>query len=238
MAIRMILVGVVASLGFDLPTGRDVEVWASTGQAWYDARVSEFQARQAIIEGEGIPTPEAIDPEEPIKDEDQAFAAVVEEMVSAFVADQAWVAQVQEEAVPVAGDSESFGNELADALNRWADGLSVPVEPAPVTAKAAGIAIAFAPLDLVEEPLTTTTFAISDSEADQAFRMALEIDSTRSILAALDLSDAQKEAFSGESEKPEAQASRVSEAVQLTGQALKAWLTLLQPGTASASLAH
>ena len=37
MTLRIMLVGLVASLGFDLPSGSDVSCWAQAGQTWFQA---------------------------------------------------------------------------------------------------------------------------------------------------------------------------------------------------------
>ena len=39
MTLRIMLVGLVASLGFELPSGPDVSSWAQAGQAWVRARM-------------------------------------------------------------------------------------------------------------------------------------------------------------------------------------------------------
>ena len=43
MAIRFLLVGVVAALGIDLPTDFDGGAWTDAGNAWWNARVAEFE---------------------------------------------------------------------------------------------------------------------------------------------------------------------------------------------------
>ncbi|CAN5877102.1 hypothetical protein BH23PLA1_BH23PLA1_31410 [soil metagenome] len=224
MAFRMILVGVVASLGFDLPTGRDVEDWASTGRAWFDARVSEFQARQEIVEG--APAPEVIALAGTV--EDRTFAAVVEEMVSAFVVNGQTMAPLSEEAVPVAGEISAFGNELADALNHGADGLSEPVEPAPVAVEATGFEIVSLDLEGMGSIL----------EADDA--SDLVEGETELPRATTDTSDSSEAVAVAPAmvEEPGSPDDRVAEAVRLTGQALQAWMTLLQSGIASAPLSE
>jgi hypothetical protein len=60
MALRLLLVGMVASLGLDLPTGWRVESWNCAGRSWFESRKSEWQeltATTPVMDGEEIDEP-------------------------------------------------------------------------------------------------------------------------------------------------------------------------------------
>lgn len=51
MVFRCLLVSLVASLGFELPSGQDVTSWTRSGQGWVSARIVELSALQAEASG-------------------------------------------------------------------------------------------------------------------------------------------------------------------------------------------
>ncbi len=51
MALRCLLVSLVASLGFELPNGQDVTSWTMSGRGWVSARVVDLSAMQAEASG-------------------------------------------------------------------------------------------------------------------------------------------------------------------------------------------
>ena len=51
MALRCLLVGLVASLGFELPSSQDVTSWTALGQNWVSARSADLSALQAEATG-------------------------------------------------------------------------------------------------------------------------------------------------------------------------------------------
>ncbi len=51
MALRCLLVGLVASLGFELPSDQDVTSWTVSGRNWVSARTVDLSALQAEASG-------------------------------------------------------------------------------------------------------------------------------------------------------------------------------------------
>jgi hypothetical protein len=80
MALRFLLVSLVAGLGVNLPSGDEFSSWASSGREWVQARVDGFRG----IESGSDSASEQADTEA-----DLEFAAVVDEMASTFAADLA-----------------------------------------------------------------------------------------------------------------------------------------------------
>lgn len=258
MAFRLILVGMVTSLGFDLPTGREVEDWGRGCRTWIEARVSEFQARQSIGEGASA----RLDPADhggPV--DDLAFAAVLEEVVSALAAEgKEPVLDLGGTSAPVAGEPGPVGDELALDLNRGADGLSEPAEPAPAVAEAAGDptdetiggnpGLAADPVGLEGLLHAASVPELGDSSPAVADLVASLDDSRGLAEVAAELSAAIEADRPAESSGAEAGAqpvapepevadpapegpggdSRLAQAVRLTGQAVHAWMALLQSG--------
>jgi hypothetical protein len=97
MTIRIMLMGLVASLGFELPSGSDVSRWAQAGSAWAQGRMTEqsgpeveakldraglSDCRQAEVTPE---VPSLVSEEE--AEVDWAFRAVSEGMAADLAAD-------------------------------------------------------------------------------------------------------------------------------------------------------
>ncbi len=111
MVLRMMLVSLVASLGFELPSGRDATAWVQSGRNWVDARIGDFAEFRAagerafvgITEADGpgeLAKPAISDPAPTLKaSADLAFEAVAETMVADFAADR--LAQREIVAAPV-----------------------------------------------------------------------------------------------------------------------------------------
>lgn len=233
MAFRFLLVGAVAALGFDLPQGIDVEAWAQSGRAWWHARAAEFEARHGItlagLEDASSTSPAAVvEPEVVVPDADAAFATVIEDVVAAFAAD----GPIEERGEPetssqlVAGvDDAAYGPEFADALNRWADGLSEPEDPATLVAEASDSALEFGD-DLMTASISGVAGSAFASSVDEEENASDLIASTTLVV--------------GDGEEPETIEStatgepRLVKAVQLTGQALQAWFSLIQPASPAA----
>jgi hypothetical protein len=233
MAFRFLLVGAVAALGFDLPQGIDVEALAQSGRAWWHARAAEFEARHGIalagLEDASSTSPTADDePEVVVPDADAAFATVIEDVVSAFAAD----GQTEELTGPetssrlVAGvDDADYGPEFADALNRWADGLSEPEDPATLVAEASDSASEFGddPMTASISGVAGSAFASSIDEEEDDSDLIVE---TASAVETVEAPESVESAPIGE--------PRLVKAVQLTGQALHAWFSLIQPASPAA----
>ncbi|QDV33364.1 hypothetical protein [Tautonia plasticadhaerens] len=231
MTLRFLLVGAVAALGFDLPSGIDVDAWTHSGRTWWHTRVAEFEARHgiALVEVEDVPSPSPPACEaEALPSDDAAFATVIEDVVSAFAADVA-IARAEEpedSSQLVAGvDDVSHGPEFADALNRWADGLS---EPATLALWAGGDSDS-------SDPEVDPIGATATGFAGPAFASEVVLDDEAPLLASTADSSA-----GGASEDPGVSPSGTegpgfSQAVRLTGQALQAWLALVQTATPTVS---
>ncbi|WP_435019415.1 hypothetical protein TA3x_001283 [Tundrisphaera sp. TA3] len=92
MGLRLILVSLVASMGFELPTSQEVQTWSRSGREWVAARVGEFSAPligEAPAEAVEAPTIVAESPEKPEPAEadpvdDLTFEVVVEGMAVRF----------------------------------------------------------------------------------------------------------------------------------------------------------
>jgi hypothetical protein len=99
MTLRIMLVGLVASLGFELPSGSDVEGWAKASTAWVQAKmvdpsepVSERKLDHAgpsdcqqVVENCEVPPLACESPK--VEDPDVSFEAVLERIANGFAAD-------------------------------------------------------------------------------------------------------------------------------------------------------
>ena len=146
MALRVLLVGLVASLGLELPTGQDVSSWARAGRAWVDARVvevsglapeSEKSRAGATDVGCQGSTPSTT--EMASSRADLIFEAAVEQMASEFAVDLA----LMEEAAP-AEEVIVVVERFEEMPPAWPTGPEVEPEsssaPSPVAVPSAGAA--------------------------------------------------------------------------------------------------
>ena len=62
MTLRIMLMGLVASLGFELPSGADVSGWAKAGAAWARRRCSTRRGRGSSPSSPSIGRPTATRP--------------------------------------------------------------------------------------------------------------------------------------------------------------------------------
>jgi hypothetical protein len=98
MTLRIMLLGVVASMGFELPSGSDISCWANSAQRWVDATKSDqsrhcVEAEKAdvlpsnclLTSTESCRAPMAVEPTKACDDE--PFDAVSHAMAADFVAD-------------------------------------------------------------------------------------------------------------------------------------------------------
>ena len=96
MLLRVMLVGMVTSLGLELPTENDVDSWSQAGRDWCQARLAEWDAPPALAmmpddaNAFAPDRPElAAEVPNPVEaGRDLAFAAVMDETVNAFAAEQ------------------------------------------------------------------------------------------------------------------------------------------------------
>jgi hypothetical protein len=156
------MVGLVSSLGLDLPTRCEVGCWYDSGRAWCEARLNDmfagsFETAPAIgtdadvsldavddltvvTEAPARPAPEDADAE------DRAFDEVVESIVTEFAAAPIPTPATTPTITATETDDDDYYPGLAYALNREADGLSLPAE------RAALAGIGPAPAAEPEEP--------------------------------------------------------------------------------------
>jgi hypothetical protein len=76
MALRFLLVSLVAGLGVNMPSGDEFSSWAQSGREWVQARIDGFRG---VESNSGIET----------EREDAEFDLVVDEMAATFVTDLA-----------------------------------------------------------------------------------------------------------------------------------------------------
>lgn len=67
MALRLVLVGVVASLGLTLPSREALDAWTRSGQAWMNARLAEWESRRPVDENAFVYVADAVEPTNPVR---------------------------------------------------------------------------------------------------------------------------------------------------------------------------
>ena len=93
MTLRIMLVGLVASLGFELPSDGDLSCWSHSGREWVAARLADFsgprrEADPPVAEGVGRAVAEAPAlAEASHADADLIFEVASETMATDFAAD-------------------------------------------------------------------------------------------------------------------------------------------------------
>jgi hypothetical protein len=189
MAFRMLLVGLVVGLGLDLPSRGDIGAQVRSGGA-----------------GRG---PSAV---EAGRAADQAFSAVVDEMVSSFTKES----EQRAAALAPAVTEDDLYPGLGYALNREAEGLSGTIAPAILVKETV------TPQAPVAESSTLTP------EEAAAFEWVTEMAET------LPTPEAEEPpAVTGLASG--SRGERLVLAVRLTGEAVHAWVTFLQQAPAVAS---
>lgn len=160
MALRCLLVSLVASLGFDLPSGRDVTSWKVMGRDWAAARAVDLATLGAEASGwlgaedsagrppvadavaapsVSVPAPEAAPTATGSAERDLVFDAVGQELAAALAADRR---QLVEALVPPAPAAEApaievaglAGGEPTGRPDRGAVDLAFPAPDASATA--------------------------------------------------------------------------------------------------------
>lgn len=134
MGFRVLLVGVVAGLGLDLPSGSDLQHWMASGRGWVEQQVVAWTIERSAVgpvEAPAVDQVEAADaaPAGPKAVADDVFDTVVNRMKASFAAPAAPI--VAPEAPRLATfepvePAEDLYPGLAFALNRRSDGLSEP----------------------------------------------------------------------------------------------------------------
>lgn len=214
MALRLILVSLVASMGFELPSSHDVESWGRSGRVWVAARVSELSTLstwQDLAGPEDAAEVEAVEDRVAAIDEaptshpedsrttpvdDLAFEVVVEGMASNFSEDIA-TARIETEraeaALAALAEAESLG---AEAIARDEDAIPPALE-APVVAEAAPIMAEVVPsVDPEEAPAVEAPLPAPEIVAEEAGPSRFD---------------------------------RLTKAVRLTRSAVEAWASLMDP---------
>ena len=110
MALRFLLVSLVVSMGFEMPSNADVASWTRSGRDWVDARVADLSGLRAgaertlsgVVGGEPIPEGIAI-ARDLTGSSDLAFEVVSEGMAADFAVDLAITRS--EEPAPAAGSA-------------------------------------------------------------------------------------------------------------------------------------
>ena len=137
MALRVLLVGLVAGMGCELPGGDDLAAWNRAGRAWVEARMADLAAIRCELGAAPAALAEA-EPVEPaaIPTSDLAFEVVVEGMVSGFAADLAGSPE-PDAAIVLAPEPEPIPTVEPTSL-AWVDPEPAPApfieEPAPTPA--------------------------------------------------------------------------------------------------------
>ena len=222
MALRMILVGLVASLGFEPPSMSRIESWGQTGRDWVVARVGELTTMTSgPVVAEIVETP--AEPEAPV-----TTAAVEPSPATTKAVDDLTFEVVVE------GMAVQFGDQLAMATPAPAPA----VEPVPVVAAAPEAEPVVAEAPPVVEPMIETVVAEAPPVAEPvvAAEAAPVVVAEQPAPAAIATDDATTP--TGESRG----LNRLTHAVTLTRQAFAAWANLIDSPVggvvASRAMAH
>jgi len=114
MALRFLLVSLVAGMGFEMPNGTDVETWTRPGRDWVEARVADIAGLRTRAErafagaDDREPVAEAVSSlagaEAPLAASDLAFEVVSEGMAADFAVDLA-LTRSEEPPAPAVADA-------------------------------------------------------------------------------------------------------------------------------------
>ena len=162
MMLRLILVGLVTSMGLELPSGRDVSCWAESGRAWATAQVAALTPG-----GEVAPTGVAEVAVGPVE-ADRAFEAIGAEMAADLAADRALAcAQVPALAQPDAGCDGDTAAAVAEAV-AVAEAQAEPgvIEEVVIGLPSGEEVAAVALSTPADEPVVTVAVAVAVAEED------------------------------------------------------------------------
>lgn len=149
MALRFLLVSLVAGMGLELPSGQDLSNWTRAGREWAGARMVEFSSLRGEAacasrgptdcerESEGTGPAPTADAGPPTVD--LAFDVVVEGMASAFAADLAAIGPDRPEldVLPEVIAEQSRGED--PPILAWTDPEPEPASfPAPAESRPDG----------------------------------------------------------------------------------------------------
>ncbi len=150
MALRLMLMGVVAGMGFSLPTQDDVTGWSRSAECWINARFDDWDAKMPVDDSAFVFAKDAVVPADAVPAQpivsDKQFNAIVSEMAVTFA---------KETAPVVVGESKTLLVE--------GPVVTPTVETAPTAAPVAPAAVEVA-----------TTPVVETAQVDQAFASAMD----------------------------------------------------------------
>ena len=225
MAIRFLLVTLVAAMGFEPPTRDEVSTWTRSGRQWVAARLDDWSVTTAQRAQEA---------------NDKSFRSVVETMSRDFSRDLAATELAKANAKAKAGKTfepievpDSLDTGLAFALNREVAFETVPFllvvpvfAPGSVAVSAKTIVVA----DAMEEGFALALNRESDGLSNRVLSSEVE---AAPAAAAVDMASASSDEPSRdslakvESTRGEVRTAKLSSALSLTRQALSAWASVL-----------
>lgn len=244
MALRLVLVSMVAGLGVSPPAEGELATWTRSVQTWLETRIAEWDARQALeaspcedvevaeappsvpgiaelkqaIAAEPVVNPSPIVPargEDPFVIDDRAFEAVVEEMVAGFIKEEETIAATRGRSTAETADSST--GPAADAESERSDALPGDVEGGGLDPSG-----------------TTTTTTTTEAATDVSISEPLEVEDDLYPGLAFAL-NREAEGISRPDtddgrlpEDGETDDDQLSNAVRLTRDAVYAWMNLLQ----------
>jgi hypothetical protein len=193
MTLRIMLLGLVASMGFDLPSGPDLSCWTRSGRDWVHERVADLTGSVVEADRPDVEPTDCRQAEAPISIEPSAIAEEVK-----VADDSAFVAVSEAMAVDFAADSMTMRDERSPSE----DATAILANEPPTVGLPGGeeLAVQVAPVgedDLSDVVGSDDLPGEAATEADEA--------STR--------------------------ADRVSSAIRLSREAVRAWVDLMQQST-------
>lgn len=246
MVLRMILVGLVAGLGLNVPAPSDFDSMAHSAQNWMNARLVEWQtlttpaddAYVLVVEPNSTPSQSAAPAPAPAPVDDAAFATVVAETIDAFAQDQ--LANAKPEMDQELKSRDALMDEMSESL-----AIDLPTFPDPI-ASDDSTPEAIAQNESPIEDHAGQNAVVADAtpaDLDQQFAGAVEemvadFEQSRLIAEAVEDADAVNVAdadvapnhdeidppATGLENQPE---NRLTTAVRLTREAVFAWASLL-----------
>ena len=201
MALRCLLVSMVACLGFDLPTARDLSSWTMTGRDWVSSRVVDLSALQAEASGW-------------LSSNDPTMNRPVEAPAVAST-------EVSTPAPALTTEESSLTADLAfDSINEgMALSFADDLEATRTQQALAEPAVAASPVE------STETIVAAEPAPAVEPAATPEVDSLALAFPAADAGSTEDEA----TETAPSQDERIASAVRLTREAVQAWAAVIQP---------
>jgi hypothetical protein len=225
MGLRLILVGMVASLGLDLPKGDEVRSWTRTGQTWLCTALDEWNAWM---------TPDVADQAEDRVEPARVAAKLVEgaselttRLTAEATADAEFAAVVEEMVAGLSTETEREGDggEVMGTLVRGeaagrvgSSGTMTAIEVSEDEYVEENV-VAFEPLEVGDDLYPGLAYALNrDSE------VVADAGATPAPIVAEEATSVEARAVA----MPVGAGQRLSTAVRLTGEAIHAWANLLR----------